>query len=401
MIAVAAALALLGWLAALLTLYLLLMSFAALLYRPRRSANEPRTRVVILIPAHNEEGQIARCVRSQLDQAYPTELRSVVVIADNCSDRTAAVAREAGAHLVLERSDLAARGKGQALRWAIDQILGDDLNVEAIVVVDADSVADREFLAQLAAEFEAGSQVIQSDNVLYAGDAAGAALRVAAFLLVNRVRQAGRVKLGQTALLLGNGMLFSRELLLSHPWSAFTSTEDLEYTLALQLAGVKVAFAGGAHLRSETAPTPEAAATQQRRWEGGRMHLLRALGPQLVQEAVRRRRPGLLPLAVELAIPPLGLLGGMVAAGGAVALTVAAVEGEGWVFLPWAIAGTALPSYVLVGLRAAHAPRSAYRALAGAPRFILSKPRELAGVLRFRPDSWVRTQRVGETGDQT
>src|SRR5581483_6965365 len=110
---------------------------------PRRPAAPPsgRTRLCVVVPAHDEEVSIARCVASLTAQSYPTELYEVVVVADNCRDDTAARAGAAGA-TVLERHDQSARGKGHALRFGFDHVLRADPAPDAVVVVDADSVAD-------------------------------------------------------------------------------------------------------------------------------------------------------------------------------------------------------------------------------------------------------------------
>src|SRR5207244_1957352 len=101
---------------------------------------------------------------------------------------------------------------------------------------------------------------------------------------------------------------------------AFTSTEDIEYAVKLRAAGIRPAFAAGAIVDSPTAPTAEAATQQQLRWEGGKVHVARTQIPRLVAAAVRTGRLSLLDAAVELAVPPLGLL-----AAAAIAGTVAGV----------------------------------------------------------------------------
>jgi len=369
---------------------------AAFFYRPRNTSDTPSKRLALLVPAHNEEGLIGRCIASLLAQSYPRELYAVTVIADNCSDDTAEAARRAGADAVMVRDEPAARGKGRALRWAMDQILDRHDAPDAIVIVDADAVADRELLVQLTAAFEAGAEAVQADYVLEPGGDPGSDLRAGAFILVNRVRQAGRAALGQTAFLVGNGMLFSAGLLRERPWGAFTSTEDLEYTLDLALGGVRVAFAGGARITCETAPSSDAAAVQQRRWEGGRVHLMRTRAPQLVRAALRRRSPALLGAAAELATPPLGLLASGVLSGAGIATVHAFLTRDHRGLRLWGVAVAALPAYVLTGFAAGRAPRSAWRALVGAPAFVLRKPRGLVAILRFRADSWDRTQRANE-----
>lgn len=393
---------LLGIPVAAVALYQVVLAIAAFFYRGIAPAATDRlrahTRLVVLVPAHDEAALIERCVRSLLAQTYARDLYEVVVIADNCTDDTALIAESAGAD-VLIRDDPAARGKGHALRWAIDQLLARTSPPDAIAVVDADSVAAPNFLEALVEPFERGAAAAQGESLLSDDGSPAAAFRAAAFLLVNHVRPAGRAVLGLPTTLAGNGMLFGRELLQSHPWDAFSSAEDVEYTIRLRLAGVGPAFAGGAILHSPTAPTAAAATQQQLRWEGGKLHVARTQIPRLVAAALRLRRPLLLEAAFELAVPPLGLLAAVAGIGTVATATLAAADIVSlWSLAPWLAAVAAIPVYVLVGLRAARAPRSAYRSLVHAPLFVL---RKLAGAHRlftFRADSWVRTERGPKNG---
>jgi hypothetical protein len=373
-------------------LYQVTLALAASRYRPFPPARGG-TRLTVLVPAHDEESSIAACVRSLLDQTYPGELYEVAVVADNCTDHTAERAEAAGAR-VLVRDEPEVRGKGQALRWALDRVLVEAEPPDAVVVVDADTHADRGFLAALVAPLAAGAHAVQGESLLVDDGTRASTLRAAAFLLVNRVRPSGRAVLGLPSHLAGNGMLVRRETLEAHPWDAYTSAEDLEYALRLRLNRIDPVFAGGAILRSPTAPNAAAAREQQLRWEGGKIHLAKTWIPALVATAVRDRRPVLLDAAVELAVPPLGLLGAGAAAGTvAAAALVAGGAAPRRAVAPWAVAVASIPIYVLVGLRAAGAPASAYRALAGAPMLVVQKVPQLGRLLRFRGDTWVRTER--------
>jgi 1,2-diacylglycerol 3-beta-glucosyltransferase len=376
--------------------YLLVLSVAAFFYRPSTGAARPTTNVLVVVPAHNEATLLARCLASLLTQTYPRHLYRVVVVADNCTDATAQVASYAGAHLVLERDEPSERGKGYALRWAIERLLAAETAADAIVVVDADSIADPRFLTNMVAPVEGGAQAVQGESLLYGNGSPGTALRLAAFLLVNRVRPAGRAALGlPTTHLAGNGMLLARELLLAKPWSAFSSAEDLEYSLHLQADRVPIRFAGGAILTSPAAPNPRAAAQQQLRWEGGKIHLARTWLPRLARRAVRERRADLLGVAFDLAVPPLGLLAAaaLSGSGGAAVLSMTGVT-PAWSVTPWLIGLVVIPVFVVVGLRAGRAPRAAYAALVRAPAFVLAKPLRARRALRFRGDTWVRTERA-------
>lgn len=396
-----AAIVAMGIVAAVFALYLLVLAVAALFYVEPACDRDPSSRLIVLVPAHNESELISRCVRSLCAQAYPRALYQVVVIADNCTDDTAAVARHAGADLVLERNEPDARGKGHALRWAMDRLLPTEPTAAAFAVIDADSVAGETFLSKLVRPFEAGARAVQGESLLAMNAARGTGLRVTAFLLVNRVRPAGRTVLGlPMSHLAGNGMLLARELLLAKPWRAFTSAEDLEYSLELQSEGIPIVFAGGAVLMSPAAPNPQAAAEQQLRWEGGKIFLARTRLPALVRRAVRERQPALLGVAFDLAVPPLGLLtvttlGGALIAGAVAALGLV----PALIMVPWLAGLASIPLHVLIGLRAGHAPRSAYLTLLRAPLFLLTKPFRAHRALRFRGDTWVRTERAPAQSD--
>ena len=133
-------------------LYLLILALASASGRREQPVvAAPANRLVVIVPAHNEEQLVARCVTSLLAQSYPRALYRVVVIADNCSDGTGSIAAAAGAE-VMVRSEADALGKGRALRWATDQLLAAPDRPDAVVVVDADSVADPNLLSVLEAE---------------------------------------------------------------------------------------------------------------------------------------------------------------------------------------------------------------------------------------------------------
>src|SRR5262249_9492686 len=255
----------------------------------------------------DEEALLGRCLTSLSGQTYPRSCYRVVVIADNCTDRTSEVAAAAGAE-VMERHDGQALGKGHALRWAMDRLLAEENPVDAVVVVDADSIADRDMLAGRAAALASGAEAAQAEYLVLTADASiPSRLVAAAFLLFHRVRLGGRAALGLPASLVGNGMLFSRRLLQTVPWDAFTGVEDLEYTLNLRMAGFRPRFVSSARLMGPVPHGYSGMRGQRLRWEGGRWDVVRRrLGPLL--ELGLRRDPGVLDAAIDLAVPPLGIL---------------------------------------------------------------------------------------------
>jgi GT2 family glycosyltransferase len=380
--------------------YLAALSLAALRRPPRVEGGGARLRLVVLVPAYNEEELIGRCLVSLQDQTYPRELYRIVVIADNCTDDTESIAKAAGAE-VLARHGTTERGKGHGLRWAMDRMLGSNEPFDAFVVVDADSVADRGLLSGLAAALEMGAEVAQGEYLaLEEGTDARSLLRSAAFLLFHRARFAGRANLGLPCSLVGNGMLFSRKLVETFPWNAFSRVEDLEYSTDLRLRGVRPVFAAQARVRAPVSSSGPGARTQRLRWEGGRLEVVRSRLPVLLRSCVREGRWELWDAAADLAVPPLGVLAVAVSAGTAAGLlgrALGVVETRH--LAPWLVASAALPAHVLVGLRAAEAPAGTFRALLAAPALVASELVARLGLLRRGGQpQWERTARPGELG---
>jgi len=384
--------------------YLLTLAVAALADRDRTRPNDTRrnepahTRLAVLVPAHNEADLIGRCLASLQRQTYPQELYRVVVIADNCSDDTAEIATLLGAD-VLIRHDPQAAGKGRALRWAMDALLATDTSVDAFVVIDADSVVDTALLDGLAARFATGAEAVQGEYLALPEEPTPRAqLRSAAFLLFHRVRFSGRGKLGLPCNLVGNGMLFSAKLMRARPWNAFSGAEDLEFTVELRMHGVRPVFARDTRVWAPIASRGAAARTQRLRWEGGGLHVRRSRLPAVLKEIVQYRRWRLADLALDLATPPLGVLAALALTGAGVGTSLCTLRLiQLWSLTPWLFAVSALPAHVLIGLIAARAPASMYRALLHAPALMLA---ELATRLRLlggtHADKWERTARPSE-----
>ena len=199
------------------------------------------------------------------------------------------------------------------------------------MVVDADSVAERHLDQR--SRVEAGEREPKpcraSISRLPDGGGARSELRSASMLLFHRVRFGGRAALGLPCHLVGNGMAFSRRLLEEHPWDAFTSAEDLEWSADLRLAGIRPQFAADARLRAPIAKGGAAARTQRIRWEGGRLHVIRTRVPRLLR-AMRHGEWSLFDAVVELLVPPLGVLAVASVAGCAAAGALHLIGADAW-----------------------------------------------------------------------
>jgi 1,2-diacylglycerol 3-beta-glucosyltransferase len=389
-----------GFLAALSGLYLLALAAASFARPPATTPYDPESRLAVIVPAHNEVDLIGRCVSALIEQDYPSDRFDIFVVADNCSDATAEVAEEAGAH-VLVRDAPDQRGKGRALRWAMDHLLAIEEAFDAFVIVDADSVADKELLRGLAVAMGMGAEAVQAEYLVLQDDSSyGTRLRSVAFLLFHRVRFSGRAALHLPCNLVGNGMLLARSLVVRHPWNAFSGAEDLEYSITLRLHGVRPVFARSALIRGPVPASAAAVQVQRERWEGGRLHVLRLELPVLLREIVVRRRVSLIDAAVDLAVPPLGLLAIGCVAGTGFAFGLWAVGlVPTWLVAVWLVSLASISGFVILGLFAADAPAWMYGALLNAPVFLARKAAGTIGVLRSRPaDTWIRTERPSEIG---
>jgi cellulose synthase/poly-beta-1,6-N-acetylglucosamine synthase-like glycosyltransferase len=374
--------------------YLLVLTLAAVLPSSRRSpAASQALRFAFVIPAHNEEEMLGQTLESIRGLEYDLDQYSVHVVADNCFDDTAAVARSFGA-MVHERNDPENPGKGQALEWFLKTVASRE-DFDAAVFIDADTVIAPDFL-QVAAEYlNSGHEVLQSSyRVRDPEKSPVVGLRALAFSLFHDLRGRGKARLGLSSGLWGNGMVFRRKTLFSMPWESFSAVEDAEQYLRLLLKGVRVGFMGETSVSGHMPASLNGAKEQQRRWEAGRMGLTRQFFRLLIPEAVRARRPALALAFLDMAIPPLSVhfLATIVVVGTTVGMgqTAQTILSAGCV--------GALLTYVLVGLARAHVPARTYLALWYAPTYILWKLSLYAiEFIRRRNPDWVRTVRDGQT----
>lgn len=380
--------------AMLFTIYLDILTVAAALWRPGVKARPPRTRFAVLVPAHDEELLLPRLLASLRAMEYPAQMYDVHVVADNCSDRTSAIAGEAGAS-VHERHDTSLMGKGHALRWLLQRLEAASQRYDAYVIVDADTVVAANLLAVFDAHLGRGDTVIQCYyGVLNEDQGWPPMLRYCALTLYNGLRPRGRDALGLSAGLRGNGMCFAAPVLRGAGWSAFALAEDAEFFLQLLEAGVRVVYAGQTQVLAEMPVSLRQAQSQNVRWERGRMQLLRSYGPRLLREGLLRRDPARLDALVELALPPFSAVTAWV--GGWLVLTTMTRAHAARRLTILVLIGQA--GYVLGGLRMAGAPPRAYAALLMGPPYAAWKLAIYVQAGLGRHDRrWVRTARRGES----
>ena len=371
----------------LLSLTLLSARFRAPIY------GETALRFAVVVPAHDEEDGIAGTVKNLLGIDYDKDRFSVVVVADNCTDETAARAEQAGAR-VLVRHDEERRGKGYALAHAFETLRAD---VDAVVVVDADTVVSSNLLRAFALRIEQGALAVQADYAVKNPSSWRTRLMAIAFGAFHVLRSLARERMRVSCGLRGNGMCFTSRVLSLVPHDAFSIVEDVEYGIRLGEAGYRVHYAAEAHVYGEMVSSSRASASQRQRWERGRAALALSHGPSLLGKGIVKREPLLLDLAADVLVPPLGTLAALVVVGLLAAWASGRWLGQYVSLQIWWANLLAILLYVLRGWSLSGTGARGLVDLGCAPFYVvwklwlrLTQPR--------RPASWVRTTRETERG---
>lgn len=283
----------------------LLTLLSARLQRPQ-PANR-RLRFDILVPAHNEAAVIARTIASLRKIDWPSDGFRILIVADNCNDETADIARAAGA-TVIERENAVLRGKGYAVEAGIAHSARGG-RADAMVFIDADTVVTPNLLSACAARIEAGAEAMQVHyGVLNPNDSWRTRLVTMAYGASHAVRSRARERMGASCGLRGNGMCLTHSLLKRHPFRVYSMTEDLEYGIQLGLNDVRVHYIDEASADAELVSSGSASASQRQRWEGGRLMVARAYTGRLLKAAWQKRSGMCLELALDLITLPLGYI---------------------------------------------------------------------------------------------
>lgn len=262
-------------------------------YLKKEKPHKPVTEhsYAVLISARNEELVIGNLLDSILEQDYPSRLVRVFVVADNCTDKTAKVARAHGA-IVYERFNDKFVGKGYALEYLLDRI-GEEYGdvFDAYMVFDADNLLSEDYISRMNETFSDGYRIITSyRNSKNYGDnwiSAGYALW---FLREAKYLNNARYLLGTSCAVSGTGFMFSREILKScGGWPFHLLVEDIEFTIHNIVSGEKVGYCPRAVLYDEQ-PTKFSQSWKQRmRWARGYIQILRKYGGRLLHGIFAKR----------------------------------------------------------------------------------------------------------------
>ena len=285
----------------------LCLEIAAGLLRPNVSVRSAgaRWRVAVLVPAHNESMGIASTLEDIKGQLRDGD--DLLVVADNCTDDTAAVARTSGAD-VLERNDPERIGKGYALDWGLRHLEGNP--PEIVVMIDADCRLAEGAIDQLASNCSTTGRPVQALYLMKSPDGSQINHQIAEFAwrVKNWVRPLGLRALNLPCQLMGTGMAFPWRVIRGANLATGWIVEDLKLGLDLAAAGHQPLFCPSARVTSQFASSARGTEIQRSRWEHGHIQTMVKHAPRLAWAAITRGSFSLLALTLDLTVPPLSLL---------------------------------------------------------------------------------------------
>ncbi len=355
-----------------------------------RTKGHARARIAVLVPAHDEASGIARTLAAVTGQLHGND--RVLVVADNCSDDTAAIARAAGAQVV-ERFHDTDRGKGFALAFGVDALRADPPGL--VVILDADCELGPGALDALAASVAATDRPAQALYLMTAPADARLPRRLAQFAwrVRNRVRPAGWHRLGLPCQLMGTGMAFTWPMLRSAPLANASIVEDMKLGIDLAAAGRPPVFCPDALVTSTFPESTAATSTQRTRWEHGHLEMILREVPGLLAAAWRRGDWRLVGMALDLCVPPLALLAALLLAG-----TVASALFSWWaadvtLVGAWLVLLATFILAVLTAWRVHGSDLVRFVELLSIPLYVAAKVPIYVRFIVRRERRWVRTDR--------
>jgi len=355
----------------------------------KQSYSKASPKVAILIPAHNEAASIGTTL-SFLTQSENSH--HLIVIADNCTDETAVIAREYGA-IVLERRDLLHRGKGYALDYGL-QFLKSTIPPDVVAIVDADCIVNTGAIQQLVQKAHALNRPVQATNLLrpplrFTHKDTVATL---AFMVKNLVRQRGLQRLGLPVSLTGTGMALPWALVNKVTFATGNLVEDKQLGIDLTIAGYAPVFCEEALVTGYFPQEKQAKNTQKVRWVHGHLQTFLTQVPQMIHLSLVQKRFDLLAIALDLAIPPLSLLCAIWLAMTALALFSSLFFTSSWTVI---FIGEGVLIFIAVFATWLRFGRSYIKlqSLLSIPVYVLENINVSLSFVRSPQKEWVRTKR--------
>ncbi|MBQ3853833.1 MAG: glycosyltransferase family 2 protein [Anaerovibrio sp.] len=275
------------------TIYFFIIGFFGLVVFKEKKITTPEKKFACLIAAHNEQAVVAHLVKNLQEMDYPKELYDIYVIADNCSDNTAEVSREAGA-IVCERFDPEHKTKGYALDWMFDKLFAMEKDMDkpydAVCIFDADNLVHPRFLMEMNHHLMKGAKIVQGFlDAKNPYDSWVSATFALSFWVIDYLIHQAKTNLGLSAVLGGTGMCITTEVLKRHGWRANCLVEDMEFTMKSLVEGIKTTWAVDAIIYDEKPLTFMQSWYQRKRWAQGQFDVAHRFIPKLLKEGIKQR----------------------------------------------------------------------------------------------------------------
>jgi cellulose synthase/poly-beta-1,6-N-acetylglucosamine synthase-like glycosyltransferase len=287
--------------------YLWVIAIASVRKTSTILSNAPLIRIAIAIPAHNEEAVIGQTVAKLKHQNYPLDLFDVFVVADFCSDQTAQDAREQGA-ICFERNSGERGQKGTALQWLFERIFERADTYDAVVVFDADTLVDANFLRYMSARISQGAIVVQGKHVISnPEDGWVPALDWALMTINNRFSNQGRANLKLSAMNMGDSICFRSEVIKKLGYGRGLA-EDYQFRFRLLLENIRIEYEPSAIGYGQAPVSLKIAQHQHTRWRKGSLDAHAQYGKEMLFDGITQKNMALLDGAIGSSIPSYSTL---------------------------------------------------------------------------------------------
>ncbi len=288
------------WIVAFFTIYYMLLAVCGTWHPKEKKILTPRHKFAVVIPAHNEEAVLGALLDNLKQLKYPDELYDIYVIADNCTDGTAALAKEHGAY-VFERFNQELVGKGYAMDWVFPKIFALQKNYDAFCVFDADNLVHLDFLTEMNSRLCKGQKVLQGYlSAKNPTDTWVSGTFAIAFWTINHLWHLGKYNLGLSTALGGTGMCIASDIIEKYGWGCECLTEDMEFSMKCLTYGIRTCWVHDAIIYDEKPLTFMASWRQRKRWAQGQFDCAGRYIPKLLKEGICKRNLMILDGIIQL-----------------------------------------------------------------------------------------------------
>jgi cellulose synthase/poly-beta-1,6-N-acetylglucosamine synthase-like glycosyltransferase len=273
----------------LFTMYYFVIGFCGMWRKKEKKILIPQKTFAVIVAAHNEKAVIGQLIDNLKTLEYPKELYDIYVIADNCIDDTAAIARKAGA-IVCERTHPTLKGKGFALEWMFAKLFTLEKTYDAVAIFDADNLVHPRFLLEMNNRLCKGDKLIQGYlDAKNPYDTWVSGTFAIAFWVMDHIWHLAKTNIGLSSVLGGTGMCIATDVLKRHGWGATCLTEDMEFTMKSLVEGIKTTWAHDAIVYDEKPLTFKQSWDQRRRWAQGQFDVAHRFIPKMIKAGIMRR----------------------------------------------------------------------------------------------------------------